>query len=249
MATTRELITGSLRLLNVIATGEAPSEDDVNITKSALNGMIDSWSNNKLMIYTMNPYVFNLVAGQQIYTLGNDVTADWQTFRPLDIENAYVRLNANTQQQLDIKLKILTDDQYADISAKNTPSTFPFAIFDNGNYPLRSIYVFPTPTQNSQIVLWLRQPLIDLTDIDAEVSYPPGYERAFRFNLAVEVAPEFGRDAPERVVNIATAAKLEIERTNSSPVYLKGDGGNTPRGRTGGTPSSILTGGFFNLGR
>jgi hypothetical protein len=244
MSTIRELITSSLRLINVVASGEAPSADDIDITKFALNSLIDSWSNNRLMIYTMNPYEFPVQAGKSKYTLGTG--GDWDTPRPMAIENAYTRLNSGTIQQLDIKLKDLTDEQYGDIAVKNTPSTFPFAFYDNGNFPLRTITLFPIPTTSVSILMWLRQPLIDLTSLDTEVSYPPGYERCFRYNLAVEVAPEFGKTVPENVMMSAMASKLEIERLNSNPVYLRGDGGNTVRGKSAGIPSAIITGGFFN---
>lgn len=245
-STIRQLITGALRLINVIAQGEAPSEDDVEITKSALNGMIDSWSNNKLMIYTMNPTEFPL-SGKQNYTLGPG--GDWDVTRPMEIDNAYTRLNSGTLQQIDIKLKLLTDEEYGDISVKNTPSTFPYALYDNGNYPLRTISLFPIPTGPASIVLWLRTPLLDLTDLDAVVNYPPGYERCFRFNLAVEIAPEFGKQIPDEVAVIAKRSKEELERLNSVPVHIRGDGGNIVRGRGRGGPSAIITGGFgFNFG-
>ena len=81
MSTLRDLVTGALRLVGVVASGEAPAEDDIAITVSALSGMIDSWSNNRLMIYTVNPYVFNFT-GAQSYTLGPG--GDWDTPRPID---------------------------------------------------------------------------------------------------------------------------------------------------------------------
>src|ERR1035437_4245818 len=71
MATTpRALINGSLRLLNYLQVGEVASADDMNIAISAFDGMIDSWSNDKLMIYGIDPYIFNTVAGQQDYWMG-----------------------------------------------------------------------------------------------------------------------------------------------------------------------------------
>jgi len=243
--TTRKLITGALRLIGVVASGEAPTEDDVEITKEALNGMIDSWSNNKLMIYTINPYVFDF-DGQQSYTLGPG--GNWDTKRPTFIENVYVRLNSGTPQQLDIKMQDLSDEQYADITVKNTPSTFPFAFYDNGNYPLRTLTFFPVGNGSNKCVLWLRDPLINLDDLDAEISYPPGYERCFRFNLALEVAPEFGKVVPDEVNAIALRSKEELERINSMPVYLKGDGGAITRGRAKGGASAIITGGFWTMG-
>lgn len=242
MTTVRQLCTGALRLLNVIAQGEAASEDDMAITVSALSGMLDGWSNDRLMIYSINPHVFDLTTSTAAYTLGP--AGDWDVTRPMRIENAYVRLHANSPQQLDIKLRELTDEQYGDIAVKNTGSTFPFAFFDNGNYPLRTIYLFPVPSAGNQIVLWLWQPLLDLSNLDAEVTLPPGYERALRFNLAWEVSAEFGKTPSDQVSRTAVISKEELERMNFNPVFLRGDGSNVPRDRARGGASAVITGGF-----
>jgi hypothetical protein len=44
---------------------------------------------------------------------------------------------------------------------------------------------------------------------------PPGYLRAFRFNLAVEIAAEFGIEPPPNVARIAMAAKRTLKRINN----------------------------------
>ena len=241
-STLRDMITGAMRLINVLGTGEVPSNDDMNIALSALDSLIDSWSNNRLMIYTISPYTFNLT-GATSYTIG--VGGDWNIDRPMAIESAYARLNSGSAQQVDIPMQSLTDAQYAAITVKNTTSTFAFSYYDNGNYPLRSIYLFPIPAAGSQVVLWLRQPLVDLTSLDTIISYPPGYERAFRFNLAVELAAEFGKSIPEQVAIISINSKLEIERLNSTPQYLRGDHG-TSRGKS--NYFNYLTGNFGTFG-
>lgn len=195
------------------------------------------------MIYTINPTTFPLT-GQSSYTLGPG--ADWDIERPMNIEQAQARLNSGSPQQLDISMQSLTDSQYAGIAVKNTTSTFPFAFYDNGNYPVRTIYIFPIGATGSEIVLWLRQPLLDPNLLDDPVTYPPGYERAFRFNLAIELAAEFGKSIPDQVMSVATAAKLELERLNSTPRFLIGDGGMTRSGKN--RYFNWITGNFWNFG-
>lgn len=243
--TVRSLILGAMRLINVVGANEVPTEGDMQIAVDSLNGMIDSWSNNRLMIYSITPYEFLLTGPIRDYTLGPG--GDWDVERPMAIEQAYARLNSGTAQQLDISMESLTDAQYASIAVKNTTSTFPFAFYDNGNYPLRTVSLFPIPNgSNCTIVLWLRQPLLDLTSLDQQVSYPPGYERAYRFNLAVELADEFGKVVSDNTKAIATASKLELERLNSTPMYLRGDGGMSRNGR--GKYFNWITGDFWRFG-
>ncbi len=244
MSTVRDLINGSARLINIIQKNEVLDDADMNIAVDALNGMIDSWSNNRLLIYNIQPYEFTLT-GAQTYTLG--VGGDWNVpNRPIKIEQAYARLNPGTQQQLDISMQSLTVNQYSSVSVKNMPSTFPFSYYDDGNYPLRNITLFPVPTGPADIIIWLRQPLLDLTNIDAQVNYPPGYERAFRFNLAIEMAPEFGKEVDPLIIEKGNNAIANLEIVNSVPRFLKGDGGMVRSGRN--RYFNWITGGFFQFG-
>ena len=243
MTTVRDMINGAGRLVNIIQQNESMSGDNLNVALYALNHMIDSWSNNRLLIYNINEYVFPLT-GASSYTLGPG--GDWNIERPMKIQEAYARLQPSSPQQLDIAMQPLTIEQYAGIAVKNTPSTFPFAYYDDNAYPLRTVTLFPVPSGPADIVLWLREPLADLTNIDADVMYPPGYERAFRFNLAVEIAAEFGKTVSPDVTARAEAAILQLERLNSVPMYMRGDGGMSRSGRN--RYFNWITGNFWSFG-
>jgi hypothetical protein len=47
------------------------------------------------------------------------------------------------------------------------------------------------------------------------LAFPPGYLRAFTYNLAMELAPEFGVEPTPQVQRIAMASKRDIKRINS----------------------------------
>jgi PKD repeat protein len=91
MTTPRELITGALRLINVVQANETPTDADVAIALEAMNAMLDSWSTERLSIYTMQPYFFPFIPGQKDYLLGPDADADWRIERPMDVVSGYVR--------------------------------------------------------------------------------------------------------------------------------------------------------------
>ena len=55
------------------------------------------------------------------------------------------------------------------------------------------------------------------------MQFPRGYERALRYALAVELAPEFGKDVPDTVRKISRASKAVIKRLNSMPQIMQGD--------------------------
>jgi len=246
MSTVREMVNGAARLINIIQQNESMTGDNLNVALYSLRNMIDSWSNNRLLIYKINEYVFPLT-GAQTYTLGPG--GDWDVPRPMKIQTAYARLQPNQIQQLDIAMQPLTIEQYAGVGVKNTPSTFPFAYYDDNSYPLRNVTLFPVPTGPADIVLWLREPLLDSTTVetvDDQVDFPPGYERAFRFNLAIELAAEFGKTCGPELIAKANNAILEIERLNSVPMYLRGDGGMSRSGRN--RYFNWITGNFFQFG-
>lgn len=124
---------------------------------------------------------------------------------------------------IDIPVKILNADEWASIGTKHIQAAFPTKIYDNGAYPYRKITCYPVPTQAQVMKLWLWEPLINFNDLDAEIDLPKGYERALRFNLAIEIAAEFGKTIPDQIKNIAKQSKANIKRLNSVPQVTVGD--------------------------
>lgn len=57
----------------------------------------------------------------------------------------------------------------------------------------------------------LTQPATLATDL----TFPPGYLRAFRYNLACEMAPEFGTEPSAQVRRIAMSSKRNLKRINN----------------------------------
>lgn len=227
MSTVRDLIHSAARLINVVAASEQLNDADAQIFESALNQLLSSWSNNRLLIYGIQQQVLTLTPGAISFTIGPG--GDLNTVRPMAIEQLYARTGVGSGQ-LDMPMQPLTDAQYAGISVKNTASTYPFAYYDDRAFPLRTVTLFPVPG-SSQVVCWLRQPLLIYDSLDDEIELPPGYERAIRYNLAVEVAPEFGKEVPDIVATIGGFAKAELERLNSVPRYLRGDGAMSQHGQ------------------
>lgn len=225
MSSVRQLITRALRLINYVEPGGDIPNEIMDVGQEVLDAMIQSWSNDPLMIYSRNPYAFPVTAGLKEYTLGPG--GDWDIKRPMDISQAYVNWNAGLTAQVDLPVAILTDSQYASISVKNTPSAFAFSIYNNGNYPLNTISCWPVPNQNGVMTLWLVEPLIDYDNIDDEVQYPPGYYDAFCYSLAVHLGPELQKEVPQSIVSLAMNSKAAIAKLNSVPQYLSGDAGLT----------------------
>lgn len=71
MTTANELILGALRFINSYAPGESLASDDATDALQTLNDMLDTWSTDQASVFASSENVFNFVANQYIYTIGN----------------------------------------------------------------------------------------------------------------------------------------------------------------------------------
>ena len=82
--TGRDLVSASLRLIGVVASGETPASSEATDGLSALNLLISSWSTDGLLIYAITAETpLTLTAGDGSYTMG---TSGDFTNRPQDQE-------------------------------------------------------------------------------------------------------------------------------------------------------------------
>lgn len=218
--TALDLISSSLRLLGVLATGENASASEAKDGLVSLNDLIDSWSTQNLLIPNKVSETFPLVVGQKTYTMG--AGGNFNTSRPQRIENALIQFTGNNPV-LDMPMKLLNQDEYSSILLKTQESTFPMYLYSDNAYPLTNISVWPVPDAANNIVLYSWKPLASLAALTTSPSLPPGYGRALRYNLAVELAPEYGKQIPPSVEAIAMESKAEIKRMNFAPQYLQVD--------------------------
>ena len=230
MSTWRDLIKGSLKLIGVISPGETLPADEQSDAFNTLKAMLDSWSTEKLIASVVTREVFALTSGQSSYTMGP--TGNFNTARPLRIENATILNNSN-----ELPMDILNADQWAGVSQKNVQSSIPTKIYSEGTSPLETINLWPVPDGSNSLVLYTWKPLSSLASVGATISLPPGWERAIKYNLAIELAPEYGKSAPAEVVATAQESKANIKRVNIKPIYVGVDPAIT-RGRR----FNILTG-------
>lgn len=210
MATARDLIKNSLRIIGAIATGETPDASEAADGLTALNNLVDSWSNEKLIINQFVREEFTLTPGTQSYTLG--ATGVFVTSRPIKIESVSIEIQGSDPYE--VPIEIIDLDEWSRISDKALQSSIPTKLYVEGSFPNSTIYLWPVPANANKVVLYSRKPLTSLTSIDNDVLLPPGYLRALTYNLAVEIAPEYGKEPSNTVMMIAREAKENIKRTN-----------------------------------
>lgn len=211
MTTVGEQINGALRLLGVLAEGETPSAETSQDALMAFQQMVDSWNTERLSIFSTQDQVFNWPSGVLSRTLGP--TGDFVGNRPILLDDAtYFR---DPQTNVSYGIKFINQQQYDGIAVKTVTSTYPQVIFVNNAFPDIEMFVYPKPLRELEWHFISVEELTQPATLATTLSFPPGYLRAFRYNLACELAPEFGVEPSTQVMRIAMYSKRNLKRINN----------------------------------
>ena len=211
METAGDIINGSLRLLGVLAEGETPSAETSQDALRAMDQMIDSWNTERLSVFSTQDQVFTWPSGLLNRTLGP--SGDFVGNRPVLLDDATYFRDPGTGVSYGIKF--INQQQYNGIAVKTVTSTFPQVIFVNMTYPDIEMYIYPRPTRALEWHFISVEELTQPATLNTNLTFPPGYLRAFRYNLACELAPEFGVEPSPQVQRIAMTSKRNLKRINN----------------------------------
>lgn len=211
MPSAGEQINGALRLIGALAEGEVPSSETASDALFALNQMLDSWSTERLMIYNTIDQIFTWPAGEITQTLGP--TGDFVGLRPVDLDDSTYYRDASTNVSYGIKF--INQQQYNGIAVKTVTSTYPQVMWINMENPDITMTIYPKPTRDLEWHFVSVQELAQPATLATQLAFPPGYLRAFRYNLACEIAAEFGIEPPKTVARIATYSKRNLMSQNN----------------------------------
>lgn len=212
MATTAgDQINRALRLLGVLAEGETPSAATSQDGLTALNQMIDSWNTERLSVFSTQDQIFTWPAGEITRTLGP--SGNFSGNRPILLDDATYYRDPGTNVSFGIKF--INQQQYDGIAVKTVTSTYPQVIFVNMTFPDVTMTVYPKPTRDLEWHFISVQELSNPAVLTTNLTFPPGYLRAFVYNLAMEIAPEFGVEPSPQVTRIAMTSKRNLKRINN----------------------------------
>ena len=212
MSTTAgDQINGALRLLGVLAEGETPSAAMSQDALAAMNQMLDSWNTERLSVFNTQDQMFLWPADTLTRTLGP--TGDFVGNRPVLLDDSTYFRDPGTNVSFGVKF--INQQQYDGIAVKTVSSTYPQVMWINMEYPNITMTVYPKPSRQLEWHFISVNELAQPATLATELTFPPGYLRAFRYNLAMEIAPEFGVDPSPQVVRIAMTSKRNIKRINN----------------------------------
>jgi hypothetical protein len=209
--TAGDQINRALRLLGVLAEGETASAALSQDALMAMNQMIDSWNTERLSVFCTQDQTFTWPAGQITRTLGP--SGNFIGLRPVLLDESTYYRDASTNVSFGIKF--INQQQYNGIAVKTVTSTYPQVIFVNMGFPDVTMSIYPQPTRDLEWHFISVQKLDEPATLVTDLLFPPGYLRAFTYNLAMELAPEFGIEPSPQVQRIAMTSKRNLKRINN----------------------------------
>jgi hypothetical protein len=208
--TAGDQINRALRLLGILAEGETPSAAMSQDALMAMNQMIESWNIERLSVFCTQDQVFTWPSGLISRTLGP--SGNFVGNRPVLFDDSTYFKAPNG---VSYGVKFINQQQYNGIAVKTVTSTYPQVIFVNMTYPDAEMFIYPRPTQDLEWHFISVQELDQPAELVTELHFPPGYLRAFTYNLAMEIAPEFGVEPSPQVQRIAMTSKRNLKRINN----------------------------------
>jgi hypothetical protein len=133
--------------------------------------------------------------------------------RPILLEDSTYFRDPSTN--VSYGLRFINQLQYNNIAVKTVTSTYPQVMWVNMTFPNITLSVYPVPTKQMEFHFVSVLPLATAATLETELEFPPGYLRAFRYNLALELAPEFNVEPPNEVRRIAMYSKRNLKRINN----------------------------------
>lgn len=235
MSSAQTIIDRALRLIGAIASGESPTTAESNDGLTALNAMISSWQTEKLNVFAYVDTSFNLAAADNSYTVGPAGNFAL-TPRPQKIEQVFVTANS-----INYEVELIDYEKWNRIPDQTSDSDIPVYAYYEPTLTTGTLKLWPVPNTvyALHIITWTS--LAELAAVGTSVSLPQGYERALAYNLAIELAPEYGSEPSQSVVAVAMDSKASIKRANQRPMLATPD----LWGAVSGQRSNIYAGGYI----
>jgi hypothetical protein len=191
--TAQTLINGAARAIGVLAKGETMQGEDAADFLKAMQYMLENWSANGVRVWFVTTEDLTYSASPS--TIGTGATLN--TARPEKILAAFLD---------GAELEIVDYKKYLILSNNDGQGYLYYA----PEYPFGKIYVNGAGT----LKLSSLKPLTDPTVLTSTISFPPEYNDAIKWNLAVRMAPEYGKVPSDLVVNLAVSTLRAIENKN-----------------------------------
>lgn len=196
-----EVITLALRRINAVAQGETPTATAISEAAVALNALVKEWEADGMPLWKISTFNFAPTANTSSYqiTVGGTVNR----YPPLKILQAWYR-NTSVTPNTDTPINLITRSDYNLLTPKATTAGVISQLYydvpgnqgQTSQQPLGTVYVWNTPNasfaSSNQIYCVGQFPYEDFDSSTDYPDFPPNWNNALAWNLAVDLAPEYG---------------------------------------------------------
>ncbi len=211
--TAQDLISRSLTLCGRLGAGRGAGQSESEVALGLLNGLLDAWNAEGLIVYSVRQDSYALSPNKQSYTIG-PAPADFNAPRPVHIERANAVLTFSGQP-VRVPVAILTAAEWAAIPSRSDQSVVPQRLYDDYAAPISTLWVHPIPSAACLLELFTWQQLARIAALGDTLVLPPAFEHALAYNLAVALAPAFDLPPRPEVAAMAVRAKAVIAELNA----------------------------------
>lgn len=231
-----DVISDAMKELGVLAANEFPQASEAQWGLTKLQRIIDRYNARLPMIYNVNFTLFTLPAGNNPFFIGPGAPMDANQ-RPVSIPSIGLIL-AGTPG-VEIPLTPRDDQWWANNRIKNLTSTIPTDYYYSPDWEIQTdgsawgkLYFWPEPTASHQISLESRQVLTEFQAITDDFTMPPGYWDLIVYELAISLAPSYGKTPDQILLAGRQAALKAVQVNNITSPRLASD---SPSGSGGGS--------------
>lgn len=187
----------ALRKTGVLPLGVTPDATTISNTAQALDMLIKSWITKGIKLWTIQELTIPLVASQTTYNVGPtgaSPTPDLVADKPMKLMQAWLR-NVSVTPNNDIPLQVISQEQYNRFGSKFSTGTSN-AVYMQVGRDVSTIHTYLTPSTTAaslyQLHILTQRPLQDAGVDTNNLDFPTEWLYALGWNLAAEIATDYG---------------------------------------------------------
>jgi hypothetical protein len=216
--TVQDLIEASARECGALFAGRTLATGEYANSIIALNALLGQLSIEGLTVFSIVRDALTLT-GATAYTIGTGAT--FNTARPEKIRSAAVIVSGGS-----MPCQVVSPEKFSEIIDRTVTGAFADFLCCDYAFPTANIYLWPAPASGT-LELFSVKPLAAVANLSDTISFPPGYETAIKYNLAVVLATELpGAKLTDATLKLAETTKAAVGAMNAAALGAPGP----PRG-------------------
>lgn len=210
--------------------GQTPNVSELAWSFRVLNRILDRWiAQYGYFAYGRQQKRFPLTPNNGVYTMGPTATfGNFAMPRPegaqpgKGIIRAFIVVGAGFNE-IWYEMAVLTPEEYAGVIAPNDTTDIPWAVVNDGAYPLSNITFYQVPNTAYDVVFLVPNQVAQFATLDDDFDLPPGWRDALTLTTGEESASgirrfdEQLRPPPSLIMRAAAARQALVSLNNAAP--------------------------------